>query len=89
MLASRLAQSTNFRYCSIVCLAAGGMPFVDGTLVVFLQRPSGPPDHHRGLHYHRIRGSGPLLLNLSLLSSFQLALEHLSQDVLAPISGNL
>jgi hypothetical protein len=29
-----------------------------------------------------------LLLNLSLLSSFQLALEHLSQDS-CPISGNL
>jgi hypothetical protein len=37
---------------------------------------------------HRIRGCGPLLLILSLLSSFQLALEHLSQDS-SPISGNL
>ena len=36
LLASRLAQSTSFKYCSIVCLAADGRPFVDGTLAVCL-----------------------------------------------------
>ena len=65
-----------------------GAPCETPTLRDQLQRPSGPPDHHRGLHKHRIRGCGPLLLILSLLSSFQLALEHLSQDS-CPISGNL
>jgi hypothetical protein len=40
------------------------------------QRPSGPPDHHRGLHYHRIRGCGPLLLHLSLISYSKLAPQH-------------
>ena len=34
----------------------------------FLERPSGTPDHHRGLHKHRIRGCGPLLLLLPLIS---------------------
>ncbi len=33
-----------------------------------LKGPTGSPDHHRGLHKHRIRGCGPLLLFLSLLS---------------------
>ena len=40
MLASRLAQSTSLRYCSIVCLAAGGIPFVDGTLAVCRWAPA-------------------------------------------------
>jgi hypothetical protein len=53
-----------------------------------LQRPSGPPDHHRGLLYHRIRGSGPLLLYLSLLSYPKLVPQHLRRFP-APISGNL
>jgi hypothetical protein len=38
------------------------------TLRFHLERPSGSPDHHRGLHKHRIRGCGPLLLLLSLIS---------------------
>jgi len=37
---SRLVQSTSFKYCSIVRLAAGGMSFVDGTLAVFLWAPA-------------------------------------------------
>ena len=53
-----------------------------------LKGPTGSPDHHRGLHKHRIRGCGPLLQILSLLSSFQLALEHSSQNSCAS-SGNL
>jgi hypothetical protein len=38
------------------------------TLRFHLERPSGSPDHHRGLHKHHIRGCGPLLLILSLIS---------------------
>ncbi len=53
-----------------------------------LQRPSGPPDHHRGLHYHRIRGSGPLLLLLFLISYPKLVSQH-HRRIPAPISGNL
>jgi hypothetical protein len=53
-----------------------------------LERPSGPPDHHRGLHYHRIRGSGPLLLFLSLISYSKLDSQH-HRRIPAPISGNL
>jgi hypothetical protein len=44
LLASRLDQSTSFKYCSIVCLAACARPFVDGTLVVCLWAP-GPVMH--------------------------------------------
>jgi hypothetical protein len=40
LLSSRLAQSTSFRYCSMVCLTTGGSPFVDGTLVVCLWAPA-------------------------------------------------
>jgi hypothetical protein len=61
---------------------------VETELNAYMQRPSGPPDHHRGLHYHRIRGSGPLLLFLSLMSYSKLASQHFPR-IPAPISGNL
>ena len=65
-----------------------GAPCETPTLRYQLQRPSGPPDHHRGLHYHRIRGSGPLLLLLSLISYSKLASQH-HPRIPASISGNL
>ena len=49
-----------------------------------LKGPTGSPDHHRGLHKHRIRGCGPSPLFLSLLSLFQLTLEH-SLRIPAPL----
>jgi hypothetical protein len=47
-----------------------GMKILKGGLGVpasgwWVERPSGTPDHHRGLYKHRIRGCGPLLLLLS------------------------
>ena len=42
-----------------------------------LERPSGSSEHHRGLHKHHIRGCGPLLLLLSLISYPKLASWHL------------
>jgi hypothetical protein len=71
----------------VLCVVGGDLVFLQaecaneiGDVVGTVKGPTGSPDHHRGLHKHHIRGCGPLLLNLSLLSSFQLALEHLSQD---------
>ena len=44
LLASRLAQSASFKYCSMVCLAACGRPLVTGTLAVYFWTP-GPVMH--------------------------------------------
>ena len=33
--ASKLAQSVNFKYCSMVCLAVCGRPLVEGILAVY------------------------------------------------------
>jgi hypothetical protein len=41
-----------------------------------LKGPTGSPDHHRGLHKHHIRGGGPLLFLLSLISYSKLAFRH-------------
>ncbi len=46
------------------------------TLRFHLERPSGSPDHHRGLHKHRICGCGPLLLLLSWISYSKLVSWH-------------
>jgi hypothetical protein len=44
LLASRIAQSTSFKYCSMVCLATCGRPLVVGTLAVYFWTP-GPVIH--------------------------------------------
>jgi hypothetical protein len=50
-----------------------------------VERPSGSPDHHRGLHKHRIRGCGPLLILLSLISYSKLASWYFPRDSQDPI----
>jgi hypothetical protein len=57
----------------------------DNVLIGAVERPSGTPDHRRGLHKHRIRGCGPLLMLLSLISYSKLASRHFPRDSPYPI----
>ena len=50
--------------------------------VTDVKRPSTSPDHHRGILNHRIRGCGPLLLLLSLISYSKLVSWNFPRDFL-------
>ena len=45
---------------NIILVSSRVKSLINELLVMGLKGPTGSPDHHRGLHKHRIRGCGPL-----------------------------
>jgi len=69
-------ESESLFACDLIKFKSNGMLAIQYMGRSKLKGPSGSHDHHRGLHKHRIRGCGPLLLFLSLISHSKLASCH-------------